>query len=139
MPNERVLELALDLARCAPRSARVQLGAYGAIAARALDKCRAEIAGRAGSYHYNCPLDRAFFNFTGIDAAEFKVFVGTGASDEEVADWIAKKSQVQDSRLISRWNRRFRLNPRNWLLDLDDWLHVLRNARPPRKLAETVH
>lgn len=136
MPNERVMELALDLARCAPRSARVQLGAYGAIAARTLDKCRAEIAGCAGSYHYNCPLDRAFFNFTGIDAAEFKAFVGTGASDEEVADWIAKKSQVQDSRLIARWSRRFRINPRNWLLDLDDRLHVLRNARPSRKLVE---
>jgi hypothetical protein len=122
------MELALDLARCAPRSARVQLGAYGAIAARALDKCRAEIAGCAGSYHYNCPLDRAFFNFTGIEAVDFKAFVGTGASDEEVADWIAKKSQVQDSRLIARWNRRFRINPRNWLLDLDDWLHVIRNA-----------
>ena len=34
---------------------------------QAVDKCLAELAGR-GSYHYYCPLDRAFFDFTGIDA-----------------------------------------------------------------------
>jgi hypothetical protein len=129
MASERVLALASDLTRVAPRSARTPLGPYGAIAARALDKCRAEIAGQAGSYHYNCPLDRVFFNFSGIDAGEFKMFVETGADDQEVADWITKKSRVHDSKLISRWNLRLRLNPMNWLLDFDDWLHVRRNGK----------
>jgi Domain of unknown function (DUF5069) len=128
MANERVLALAPDLTRRAPRSARSPLGHYGAIAGRALDKCRAEIAGRAGPYHYNCPLDRAFFDFAKIDAAEFKTFVGTGASDQEVVDWIANKSPVRDSKQISLWNLRFRLNPINLLLDFDDWLHVRRNG-----------
>jgi Domain of unknown function (DUF5069) len=54
------------------------LGAY-LMAARTLDKCRADLADRAGSYHYSCPLDRVFFNFTGINAEEFKDFVATGA------------------------------------------------------------
>jgi len=128
MVNERIQALAPDLTRGAPRSARAPLGPYRVIAARALDKCRAELAGRAGSYHYNCPLDRAFFDFTGIDAAEFKQFVATGASDEEVIGWIAEKSRVHDSRRVALWNQRFRLNPLNWLLDFDDWLHVRRNA-----------
>ncbi|HEY2123463.1 MAG TPA: DUF5069 domain-containing protein [Chthoniobacterales bacterium] len=128
MVNERIQALAPDLTRVAPRSARAPLGPYRAIAARALDKCRAELAGRAGSYHYNCPLDRAFFDFTGIDAAEFQQFVATGASDEEVIGWIAEKSRVRDSRRIALWNQRFRLNPLNWVLDFDDWLHVRRNA-----------
>src|SRR5208283_5889877 len=92
MVNERIQALAPDLTRVAPRSARAPLGPYRAIAARALDKCRAELAGRAGSYHYNCPLDRGFFDFTRIDAAEFKRFVATGASDEEVIGWIDRKS-----------------------------------------------
>ena len=120
--------LAPDLRRVAPRSARAPLGPYGVIAARALDKCRAELAGRAGSYHYNCALDRAFFDFTGVDAGEFKQFVATGASDEEVIRWIAEKSRVYDSRRVAVWSRWFRLNPLNWLLDFDDWLHVRRNA-----------
>jgi len=128
MVNERIQALAPDLTRVAPRSARAPLGPYHAIAARALDKCRAELAGRAGSYHYNCPLDRGFFDFTRIDAAEFKQFVATGASDEEVIGWIAEKSRVHDSRRVALWNQRFRLSPLNWLLDFDDWLHVRRNA-----------
>src|SRR5260370_16873761 len=101
MANERILALARDLTRVAPRSARAPLGSYGVIAARALDKCRAELAGRAGSYHYNCPLDRAFFDFIGIDPAEFEQFVATGASDEEVAGWIAEKSRLHDSRHVA--------------------------------------
>ena len=127
MANERLMALAPDLTRVAPRSPRAPLGLYSAIAARALDKCRAELAGRAGSYHYNCPLDRVFFDFTGIDAAEFKQFVATGASDQEVATWVAEKSRVHDHAKIARWSRRFRFNPLYWVLDFDVWLHVRRN------------
>src|ERR1700745_2187132 len=107
MANERILALAPDLTRVAPRSARAPLGSYGVIAARALDKCRAELAGRAGSYHYNCSLDRAFFDFTGIDALEFKQFVATGASDEEVARWMQEKARVHDSGQVALWSRWF--------------------------------
>jgi Domain of unknown function (DUF5069) len=128
MVNERIQALAPDLTRIAPRSARAPLGEYRVIVARAVDKCRAELAGRAGSYHFNCPLDRAFFDFTGIDAAEFKQFVATGASDAEVVVWIAEKSRVRDSRRVALWSQWLRLNPMNWLLDFDDWLHVRRNA-----------
>ena len=127
MVNQRIQALAPDLTRVAPRSPRAPLGLYGVIVARALDKCRAELAGRAGSYQFNCPLDRAFFDFTGIDAAEFKQFVATGVSDQEVATWIAEKSRIHDRQKIARWSERFRFNPLNWLLDFDDWLHVRRN------------
>jgi hypothetical protein len=133
MVNERIQALAPDLTRVAPRSARAALGPYRVIAARAVDKCRAELAGRAGSYHYNCSLDRAFFEFTGIDADEFKQFVGTGASDEEIVSWIAEKSRVQDFRRVALWGRRLRLSPLNWLLDFDDWLHVRRNLNSGQK------
>ena len=85
MSNQKLLAVALDLTRFAPRSARASLGGYGAVAARTLDKCRAELAGRAGSYHYNCPLDQVFFRFNGIDPEEFKEFVATGVSGEVVA------------------------------------------------------
>ena len=132
MANERIQALAPDLTLAAPRSARAALGPYRAIAARAVDKCRAELAGRAGSYHYNCSLDRSFFEFTGIDAAELKQFVGTGASDDEIVDWMAKKSRVHDPRRVVQWGQWVRLNPLNWLLDFDDWLHVRKNAKSTR-------
>ena len=128
MPSKDLFTLAPDLTRVAPRSARVQLGAY-LMAARTLDKCRADLADRAGSYHYNCPLDRVLFNFTGINAKEFKDLVATGAGDEEVAQWIEQKSQIRDPDRVAEWNRKFRMNPVIWLMEFDDWLHTRRNAR----------
>ena len=123
MVNERVMSLAPDLTKTSPRSPRAPLGDYQVVAARALDKCRAELAGTAGSYHFNCSLDQAFFRFTRIDAERFKNFVTTGANDQEVADWISKESKVQNRASIAAWSGLFLLNPVNLLLDLDDWLH----------------
>jgi hypothetical protein len=129
MANERLLELAPDLRVVAPRSPRAPLGTYGVLAARMLDKCRAELAGKAGDYHFNCPMDQVFFRFTKIDSQKLKEFVATGASDEEVARWIEANSQVQDPAKVANWARRFGLNPLTFLLDLDDWIHTRRAAR----------
>ena len=123
MVNERVQTLALDLTKTSPRSPRASLGDYQVLAARTLDKCRAELAGTAGSYHFNCPVDQVFFRFTGIDSDKFKAYVATGASDQKVADWISKESKVQDKSKIANWARFLQLNPMNLILDLDDWLH----------------
>jgi len=48
-----------------PRSPRVRLGGY-AIPPRILDKGRAELAGTAGEYKYDNPMDRHWFRFTGV-------------------------------------------------------------------------
>jgi hypothetical protein len=93
------------------------------MAARALDKCRAELAGTSGSYHFNCPLDQTFFRFTRIDPDQFKTYVATGANDQEVALWIARESKIQDKAKIAAWAFLFHLNPLYLLLDLDDWFH----------------
>lgn len=78
------------------------------IAARMLDKCRAVVAGTAGEYKFNCPLDRRFLDFAGIDADAFREYVVTGASDEEVAAWIEEHSTVKDRAEIVRWNNQMR-------------------------------
>ncbi len=126
MANEKLLQLAPDLTRVAPRSPRAPLGAYGVLAARMLDKCRAELAGKAGDYHFNCPMDQIFFKFTKIDPAALKEFIATGANDAEVAHWIERNSEVEDPGKIANWARLFRLNPFTFLLDLDDWIHTRR-------------
>ena len=123
MTNERVISLAADLNKTSPRSPRAPLGDYKILAARALDKCRAELAGTSGSYHFNCPLDKLFFRFTQIDSEQFKTFVATGATDQQVADWIAKESKIKDKGKLASWSLLFQLNPFNLLLDLDDWFH----------------
>ena len=125
----KVKLLAPDLTKTSPRSPRAPLGSYEVLAARALDKCRAELAGTCGSYHFNCPLDQQFFRFTQIDSQQFKSFVATGASDTEVAHWIEKESKIQDREKIAAWARHFRMNPLTLLLDLDDWFHRRKSER----------
>ena len=77
----------MNLTQSPPRSLRILLGGY-ALLPRLLDKCRAEIAGTSGEYHYNCPLDQHFFKFTGVDAEALKVEVAKGLGDGELLEWI---------------------------------------------------
>ena len=78
---------AINLTKRPPRSPRVRLGGL-VILPRMLDKCRATIAGKAGEFHFNCPLDQRFFNFVGIDAPQLKKQPARGKSDGEMLDWI---------------------------------------------------
>jgi hypothetical protein len=106
-PSENLKSLALDLTQAFPRSPRETLAGY-VIAARALDKCRAVLAGSAGEYHFSCPLDNQFFSFSGISSDDFKTFVATGATDDEVAAWIGEQSKVKESAEVVQWNNKLR-------------------------------
>jgi hypothetical protein len=119
---EKLRGLALDLNRTAPRSPRVALGNFPAVAARLVDKCRAEIVGQNGSYHYNCPMDRKFFAASEINAEALREFVATGADDIEIASWMRQKAAAPQQK-IADWARRFLANPLWRLLDLEDWIH----------------
>jgi hypothetical protein len=105
--DQKLESLAPDLTKCYPRSPRETLGGY-VIAARTLDKCRAVLAGTAGEYHFDCPLDRQFLGFTGISADAFKEFVSTGATDGEVAAWIEQQSPIKDKTEVVVWNNKLR-------------------------------
>ena len=76
-----------DLTQHPPRSPRVQLGGYAHLP-RLLDKARATLAGKNGEYHYNCPLDQNFFNFTGIDHEALLAELKPGRSDSEMLAWV---------------------------------------------------
>ena len=96
-------DLALDLTRDFPRSPRALFAGY-VIVGRILDKCRALLNGTAGEYQYNYGMDRVFFEFAGIDAEQFKNFVATGATDEEVAEWIRARAKLHSPGEIAAWN-----------------------------------
>lgn len=122
MTNDKLKLLAKDLTKDYPRSPRETLAGY-VIAARALDKCRAKINGTPGEYHFNCPLDRRFFDFTGIDAEAFEAFVATGATDAEVAAWIEKHSKVKARADIVAWNNQMRsLRPCDLPIEAQEFL-----------------
>ncbi|MBN8248655.1 MAG: DUF5069 domain-containing protein [Verrucomicrobia bacterium] len=81
------MNAAPDLTRRPPRSPRVRLGGY-VILARILDKGRAELAGTAGEYKFNNPMDRHWFRFTGITPAALKAELASGKGDGEILTWV---------------------------------------------------
>jgi len=83
-----------NLTQRPPRSPRVRLGGY-VLLARLLDKGRAELAGTAGEYKYNNPIDRHWFRFTGITAEALKAELATGKGDGEILEWIQETSPNQ--------------------------------------------
>jgi len=105
--NDRVDILARDLTKEYPRSPRETLGGF-VLASRTLDKCRAVIVGSEGEYHYDCPLDREFFDFTKIDSTAFRKHVESGATDTEMDLWIRKHSKVTETVDVVNWNNKLR-------------------------------
>ena len=90
-----------------PRSPRAMLAGY-VLAARAVDKCRAVLAGTQGEYHSNCPVDQLWLKFTEIDYKAFRAFVATGATDDEIAAWIGKQAKKRSRTEIIAWNNKQR-------------------------------
>jgi uncharacterized protein DUF5069 len=95
-----------DLTQHPPRSPRVQLGGYVHLP-RLIDKARALISGKAGAYNYNCPLDKHFFRFTGIDHEALLAEIRKGGSDSEVLAWVRLNSKRLPSEVAvwSQWMR----------------------------------
>jgi hypothetical protein len=91
-----------DLTQHPPRSPRVQLGGFVHLP-RLLDKARADIAGKCGEYHYNCPLDKHFFAFTGIESEEMLAAIKSGKSDSEILEFVRSKTKRLPSE-IAAWS-----------------------------------
>jgi len=70
-----------------------------------LDKCRAEIAGTAGDFHYACGLDQHFLRFVGVDSAALKEEVAKGLGDSDLLNWIqANASFKREPWEIAQWS-----------------------------------
>jgi hypothetical protein len=70
---------------------------------RLLDKARADVAGKGGEYHYNCPLDKHFFAFTGIESEEMLAAIKAGKSDSEILEFVRSKTKRLPSE-IAAWS-----------------------------------
>jgi hypothetical protein len=93
-----------DLTQRPPRSPRTRLGGY-AILPRMLDKGRATLAGKNGEYHYNCPLDRRFLSFAGIDPRKLLAELRKGKGDGEILGWIEANAKHKRSPWeIQQWS-----------------------------------
>ena len=93
-----------DLTQRPPRSPKTRLGGY-ALLPRMLDKSRAEIAGKSGSFHYACPNDQRILQFAGIDPDALKAEVQKGGGDGAILKWIeANQSNHPSPAEIEAWS-----------------------------------
>ena len=93
-----------DLTVRPPRSPRQRLGGF-ALLPRMLDKGRATLIEKNGEYHFNCPLDQRFVQFTGIDVEALKSQLAQGLGDGEILEWIQKTAtHPREAWEIAAWS-----------------------------------
>jgi len=92
-----------DLTQQAPHSPRERIANF-AIAIRAVDKCRASLAGKLGEYHYDCPLDNQLFSFKGITGDQFKAAVQTAKDYEAIGAWLLAHGTARTAPEIEDWS-----------------------------------
>jgi hypothetical protein len=92
-----------DLSKQAPHSPRERIAGF-AIASRAIDKCRASMAGTPGEYHYDCPLDKSLFSFKGITGEQFKAVVQSSTNYEDVGVWLLANGTRKTPEEIKAWS-----------------------------------
>ena len=95
--------IARDLTKQAPHSPRERIAGF-AIASRAVDKCRASLAGTLGEYHYDCPIDNMLFSFKGINGEQFKAAVQASTNYEEVGTWLQANGTTKTPVEIKTWS-----------------------------------
>jgi hypothetical protein len=92
-----------DLSKEPPHSPRDRVAQF-VIVKRAVDKCRASIAGTPGEYLYDCPLDNLLFSFKGITSAEFQTAVRDSTRYEEVGAWLQASGTPKTAAEIKSWS-----------------------------------
>ncbi|MEI6479989.1 MAG: DUF5069 domain-containing protein [bacterium] len=92
-----------NLTKESPRSPHEKLGGF-VILARAIDKCRAEIADQVGEYEFGCELDQYLFNFMKVDAEAFKIKVTEGATDEDLVAFVKNTGSQKTDQEIAKWS-----------------------------------
>jgi hypothetical protein len=70
-----------------------------------LDKGRASIAEQNGEYHYACPVDQRFIDYTGIDPDQLKEQLATGKGDADILEWIQANARYKrEPWEIAQWS-----------------------------------
>lgn len=98
----------IDLTVAPPRSPFEMLNGY-VFLPRLIDKARAHLTEKLGSYTYGKPgsLDAFFFTQHGITPEEFAKAVRAATSDTEVVTWFSMRTKIKTPNAIKEYNRKF--------------------------------
>ena len=99
-----MLNSAKNLFHEPPRSPRIQIRGY-ALIARLVDKGRAALNGTIGDYYYDCVLDKILFAFKALTGKEVGKVLATGATDDEVAEWIDTHGTPRTADEVIEWSK----------------------------------
>ena len=92
-----------DLTKEAATSPRQRTGGY-VILSRLTDKARADIAGKIGEYHTDCPLDHILLDWKGVPYAEVRQALEAGATDEEIAAYLDTHGTPKTAEEVRAWS-----------------------------------
>jgi len=124
---------AKDLTKEPPRPPSLRLGGF-TILARTIDKCRAHLAGTIGDFHFDCPLDNVLFGFKGIKGDHFKAYVATGATDEEIVQWVLDNGHRKSEAEIKKFAEE--TSKAEWPPDKHDYRDQIIRAADPSRLGK---
>ncbi len=127
----------MDLTKTYPASVRETLFGVAQLK-RAVDKGKALALGTVGEYHYDCPMDKAVFQFLGIDAeqllAKIKEAVHHGKHDREIYEYlkpiVGKKTPME----LEAWNRAWLSRSPEPGSESEQYFLNLRNQIAPERL-----
>ncbi len=94
---------AKNLKKEPPVSPRQRLAGF-ALLPRTIEKCRALLWGEIGEYHYDCPFDKVLFSWKGINAADLKLYIAEGHTDEEIGAWVKATGVPKTDSEIKAWS-----------------------------------
>jgi hypothetical protein len=95
--------LTKDLTKEAPASPRHRVGGY-AILARLTDNARADIAGKVGDYHTDCPIDHVLLDWKGVEYAPIRKALEAGATDQEIAAYLDTHGTPKTPEEVRAWS-----------------------------------
>jgi hypothetical protein len=94
----------MDLTKTAPRSVKeTMLGVVQL--ARTTDKAKAVVDGQIGEYNYDCPMDRALFDFLAMDPKEFLGAVKAAKNDSEIEAYAKPFVAKKDRQSLDAFNK----------------------------------
>ncbi len=94
----------MDLTKQHPRSVHHKMRGIVQLA-RTTDKAKATAHGNVGDYHYNCPMDKAVFEFLGIDHEQYLEAVKNAKNDDEIEQYAKQFTDKVSPAELEAWNR----------------------------------
>ena len=127
----------MDLTKDYPRSVHDRMNGIVQLP-RTVDKAKAAAKGNLGEYHYDCPMDKALFEFLGIDQAELLNVVRNASNDGEIEAYTKTFTDKKTSEEIEAWNRHWLMHAPEPGSDGEKYFLGLRNEVAPKRTDVTA-